>query len=723
MRFLALIAAAVLAPQSSSLAGDVVDPAGLPLPGVVVTVRGTTAVAVTDEHGRFTIPVGSGDAQVIFALSGFSTRTTVVTPAAPPMHIVMTLAPMASEVVVRAPVTVTPPDARIALRPLDIVRTAGTQADVMRALALLPGVAQVDEGAGLFVRGGDVSETAVLLDESPLNHPYRYETPTGGFRGAVDPFLTQGVSFSTGGFSAAYGNSLSGVVDMRSLDRPAVRRVNATAGLAGVSFAAGEPLGSSAGVRVALNRATPSVLFAVNPSPREFDQLPGGWDASASAYVNGGTRGSLKVFVLGQQDHVGVELEQDAFAGFLHSATNYRALVANWQRPFASGWNVRAAGTVDHHVDSTDVGVAQISANDDSRAARVDFSGPVASWVVQFGADAGWAFTDAQGIVPERGGDFGGVSGTTAYDVAHRDARGGAYGEITRAFGRVTPTLGIRSDYFSEAHAARVDPRVSVAIDLGAAGRLRTAWGIYHQAPSPSYFDDVRGAITLKPMTAVHYIAGYESGRIDGAAFFRAEAYYKTYRDLPVQDDQVGYVDTGYGHARGIDLFGRRVWHYIDLRASASFIGTERRWTSPVQRDRFPLPSGTWTPDFSIPYTWQVVVNAPVWPTVWLGAAWRTAAGRPTTPAIGSIATPDGYEPIWGPINSERLPRYERLDLSVSYLRKLSARTSGVFFASIDNATNHFNFFDYAYSADYSARHPVAGAMPRGYYVGCSITR
>ncbi|HKW01524.1 MAG TPA: TonB-dependent receptor [Vicinamibacterales bacterium] len=722
MRLLLLMLAAAMTPQTGSVTGDVVDPAGLALPGVVVTVRGTTAVAVTDEHGRFAISVGSGETQLSFALSGFSTRTAVVTPPAPPLHIVLALAPVSSEVVVRAPVTVTPPDARIALRPLDIVRTAGTQADVMRALALLPGAAQVDEGAGLFVRGGDVSETAVLLDESPLNHPYRYETPTGGFRGAVDPFLTQGVSFSTGGFSAAYGNSLSGVVDMRSLDRPAVRRINATAGLAGVSFAAGEPLGSSAGVRVALNRATPAMLFAVNPSPREFDQLPGGWDASASAYASG-SGGSFKVFVLGQQDHVGVELEQDGFTGFLHSATTYRALVANWQRPLANGWNVNAAGTIDHHVDSTDVGVLQIAANDDSRAARVDFSGPVGTWAVQFGADAGWTFTDAQGIVPERGGDFDGVSGTTAYDVAHHDNRGGAYGEVTRAFGRVVATVGIRSDYFSTAHAGRVDPRASVAINLGAAGQLRTAWGIYHQAPSPSYFDDVRGATALKPMTAVHYIAGYDIGRIDGAAFFRAEAYYKTYRDLPVQDDQFGYVDRGYGHAQGIDLFGRRVWHFIDVRASASFIDTQRRWTSPVQRDRFPLPSGTWTPDFSIPYTWQVVVNAPVWYTVWLGASWRTAAGRPATPAIGSIATPEGYLPIWGPINSERLPRYERLDLSVSYLRKIGAHASGVFFASVDNATNHFNFFEYAYSADYSTRRPVAGAMPRGFYVGCSITR
>ena len=48
------------------------------------------------------------------------------------------------------------------------------------------------------------------------------------------------------------------------------------------------------------------------------------------------------------------------------------------------------------------------------------------------------------------------------------------------------------------AHAARVDPRVSIAIDLGARGPAAHRPGaIYHQAPSPQYFDDVRGAVTL----------------------------------------------------------------------------------------------------------------------------------------------------------------------------------------------------------------------------------
>lgn len=722
---LALVAVASLAllQQPATVSGDVVDQSNLPLPSVVVTIKGTTAVVVTDEHGHFGISAEHSDAVVVFELSGFATRTVAIAQTTGPLHVVMTLAPVSTEVIVRAPAASAPPDPRMTLRPLDVVRTAGTQADVMRALSVLPGVAQVDEGAGIFVRGGDVSETTVMLDEAPLNHPYRYETPTGGYRGAVDPFLTQGVSFTTGGFSAAYGNSLSGIVDMRSLDRPAVRRMTATAGLAGISLAAAQPIGSESGVRVAVNRATPSVLFAVNPSPRDFDELPGGWDTSASAYYNSATHGAFRLFVLDQHDHVGVQLEQDAFDGFLHSTTSYRALIASWRQLMSNGWTVTAIGSADHHVNGFDVGVAAIDSADDARSARLDLAGSAGSWTVRFGADAGKTVTDATGVVPERGGDFAGVSGTSTFDVNHHDNHGGGYVETSHAFGIVTPTFGVRSDYFSAASTARVDPRVNVAIDLGALGRLRMAWGIYHQAPSPEYFDQVRGAAALAPMTAVHYTAGYETGKSDGALFFRAEGYYKTYRDLPVQDDAVGYGDTGYGNARGIDLYGRRVWHFIDLRASASFVHTERRWTSPEQQDRYPLPAGTWTPDFSIPYTWQVVVNAPVWPTIWLGMDWREAAGRPTTPAIGATATPEGYEPIWGPINSERLPRYKRIDLSVSYLTKLGPHTNAVFFASVDNLTNHFNFFEYAYSADYSSRHPVASAAPRGFYVGCTITR
>jgi hypothetical protein len=724
MSWLPLLLAALLGQHPATVSGDVTDGTGLALPGVVVTVKTTTLLAVTDDRGHFSIATSGAEPVLVFALAGFETMEIAMKTSTPRegLRVTLALATLSNEVIVHAAAVGAAPDARLALRPLDVVRTAGAQADLMRALAVLPGVVHVDEGAGLFVRGGDVSETLVLLDDVPVAHPYRYETPTGGFRGAVDPFLTQGVSFTTGGFSAEYGNSLSGVVDMRGVGRPTVPRATVTGGLAGVSGMFAEPLGSHAGLRVAVNRTTPSLLFAVNPSPTDFDRLPGGWDLSASGHLESASGGTLRVFLLEQRDHVGVRLEQDAFSGFLHSGATHRLMTAVWQKALPRGWSVSAAGGGDAYTNTTDVGVFAVATEDRGESARFDVGGPAGGWHLRFGTDAGSQRTEAGGQAPSRGGDFAGVDGTSGFDISRRDWHAGGYAEASRPFGRLTPTLGVRSDYFADAGAGRVDPRLNLSYELGAPGRLRFAWGFYHQAPSSEYFDDVRGAAHLAPMAATHYVAGYEIGSITGAAFFRAEAYVKTYRDLPVQDAALGFADTGYGHARGVDLFTRRVWHFIDVRGGVSFVDAARRWTSPEQRDRFPLPAGTWKPDFDVPHTWNVVVNAPVLRSVAVGAAWRTAAGRPMTPVVGAVATPQGYEPIWGAINSERLPRYERLDLSVSMTRTFK-RTMAVFFASLDNVSGRLNFFEYAYSPDYSTRHPVLGASPRSFYVGCSVTR
>src|SRR5262249_3801624 len=153
---------------------------------------------------------------------------------------------------------------------------------ILRALHLLPGVVHVDDGAGLFVRGGDTSEVLVLLDGVTLTHPYRYETPTGGFRGAIDPFMTDGLSFRTGGFSTRYGNALSAVLDLRGLPRPEANQASVTAGLAQISGSLSSAIGERAGFRLSAERTLPRLLFAVNPPPQQFDRYPGGWDVAGS---------------------------------------------------------------------------------------------------------------------------------------------------------------------------------------------------------------------------------------------------------------------------------------------------------------------------------------------------------------------------------------------------------------------------------------------------------
>jgi len=125
------------------------------------------------------------------------------------------------------------------LTPLQVVQTPGAAGNIMRALQTLPGPQGVDEGSGLFVRGGDVSETRVLIDDAWLLSPVRFDNPTGHVTASVDPFLLDRTVFSTGGFGAQYGNTLSGLVRLESAGRPTrtTGTANLSIGGAGVAIA------------------------------------------------------------------------------------------------------------------------------------------------------------------------------------------------------------------------------------------------------------------------------------------------------------------------------------------------------------------------------------------------------------------------------------------------------------------------------------------------------
>src|SRR5262249_7791143 len=247
----------------------------------LVYVDGTQISTETDTAGKFELTLSPPRAGTLTVYrDGFTAVSMPFDPVDPltleSMRVTLSPAPLIEMVTVVAARPPSPPPSTFGMRPLDVVRTAGSAADLMRALQTLPGVAQVDEGAGLYVRGGDTSEVLVLLDDAVVFHPYRQETPGGGLFGSVEPFLLDGVSFATGGVSARYGNALSAVLDMPGLGRPEFRQTAITVGLAGASMSAALPIGERGGVRVSGNRSFPGLLFAVNGTPYLFDPLPGG---------------------------------------------------------------------------------------------------------------------------------------------------------------------------------------------------------------------------------------------------------------------------------------------------------------------------------------------------------------------------------------------------------------------------------------------------------------
>ncbi|NJO91186.1 MAG: Plug domain-containing protein [Chloroflexia bacterium] len=102
------------------------------------------------------------------------------------------------------------------MRPLDIVTTASGEGDIYGALNTMPGTQSVGEEGGIFVRGGEGYETKTYIDGMLVKSPYSSSMPDVPSRGKFSPFLFSGTMFSTGGYSAEYGQALSSALILKT---------------------------------------------------------------------------------------------------------------------------------------------------------------------------------------------------------------------------------------------------------------------------------------------------------------------------------------------------------------------------------------------------------------------------------------------------------------------------------------------------------------------------
>lgn len=712
--------------ESTVLRGNVRDPSGRGLPGVTLYVRGTSFVTRSDHRGDFALrgPT-NGTVQLVATLPGFeATLTTLQLPEqADTIRIRMSLAAHREVVQVKAHDSAADADPRLELSPIDAYRTAGTLADPLRALQMLPGVASIDEGAGLFVRGGDVSETATWLDRARLSHPYRYEDTSGGLFGVVPAYFLSKVSLSTGGFPARYGNVLSGVLELTGHERPIQPRVQATIGLAAASSLVSIPLGSGAGVRLAGNQRFPELLFSVNKPRQHFERYPGGYDANISAHLDSRRSGRFKVFAYTSEEDVGVEIEQDAFRGVLSSRAQNRAASIGWEKQFGRGVLVQATASATAYRQSIETGVVALSTVEDSGRTRLDITHSSGRWTTRVGGEWERGRDRLEGVTSRSGGDLAGIRGVREWTLDFPMTRLGSYAELDHRGERLGINLGLRIDWFDAIQGYSVDPRLSFRYSLSPAHSLRAAWGIYHQAPASAYFDPDFGNPELDPMNAMHWILGYRFGEESSPLHLRLETYYKDYESLPLEHKKLNFVDQGFGYATGVDALVKITpSHTLEGWASYSFVRARRLYTPVQDYRRYPVPERAFRPDFEIPHTLQLSFRAEPFSWLGVGASFRLASGKPFTGIVDAARAPSGWIPVFGPLNAERYPSYQRLDVNTSHIHRVS-EGAAIFFVGVSNLLDRLNVFQFAYSEDFSAREPARSSWGRTWYLGVTYQR
>ncbi len=215
------------------ISGKIKDGRGRPVPGASITVKNSFDGATSDSAGNYQFSAADTGNQLITVSSiGYRPLEQPILLKGKAIQLDLQLKEEPNEM---KAVTITAGsfsagDSKrgAVLSSLDIATTAGSNADITAALKTLPGAQQVGEQEGLFVRGGTGQETKQFIDGSLVNNPYYTSVPDISTRGRFSPFLFKGTVFSTGGYSALYGQALSSVVLLESIDLPEKSEVDAT---------------------------------------------------------------------------------------------------------------------------------------------------------------------------------------------------------------------------------------------------------------------------------------------------------------------------------------------------------------------------------------------------------------------------------------------------------------------------------------------------------------
>lgn len=687
----------------SVVQGLVRRPTGQPVIGATIELFESEERTVTDSTGRFRLTTAwTGRGMLVARAIGD-----------PPVHVELTF-PIDSAVVLVLPkgvprlaaFTVLPPgEFRLsnatsseALSPLDVVQTPGAAANVARALQIAPGVSNVDEGTGLFVRGGDVTETRVLVDDVVMLSPARFGNPTGHVGASLNPFLLANATLSAGAFGAAHGNALSGVVRMETAGRPSRSTGSLSASIGGASANAAVAVTPKLGVRVLANISDLEPLTAAFGQAQPYDPPPRGGDAAVTLEYATSKHSWLKLFSVQQQQEFGVGATDITGTNRYVASTTEGLTVLSWRdttyawRPSVSAGRSRFSR--DELLPGIDLGTTLAS---DHLVASVHRS-PGTRLGVLLGMEHERFTATYRGTA---------TTGSTLFSTNTPTTRTGVHSELTW---RVRPwaqlTTGLRADRSNYTQRTTLDPRVALATQHGPWGVVASV-GAYHQIPEPILVRDT----IAEPMRVVQSTIAIERGKMGGTQL-RIEAYARRWQSLAQFTPSFGVATGGEGDAIGVDSELR--WQFSKRsRSRLVWSVLEARRTDPRSGLLATAPTS--------------ITHSIIWLTerelgrLSINSALRYATGRPFTNIVGRTSTADGVQPEYGAPNGERVPGYWRSDVSVSWLLARRTGPTAVFWASLSNVFDRRNIMRYTWNADYTVRTPVRSPFNRSIYAGATL--
>ena len=603
------------------------------------------------------------------------------------------------------------------LTPIDIYTTAGADGQISSALNFLPGVQKVGETEGLFVRGGTGTESKIFMDGSLINNYFSNSVPGIAGRDRFNTSLFKGNVFSSGGYSALYGQALSGALMLESVDLPdqssydfGVSPIFLNGSFQKLNKDKNSSYGASLGYS---NLNLMQQIFNFNA---DFIDAPNGFNGDANFRIKTKSGGFFKYYGMFDTNRIGVrteslEPEYDFSLVKLKGKNTYHNL--SFKQKF--GKYLLNAGT-SYSYNQSDLKFSTEKNDVQSNESQVlndgnyiNFKAVVDRKINKISAlRGGFELNYAQETL-----NVGEVNKN------YRDLISSAFMETDLGFSNhLSAKIGVRAENSSYLNKTNIAPRFALAYRLAKDWTTSFAYGLFFQNPESRY---INSSANLDFQKSQHYI--FQIQRATDGRSLRFEAFYKKYDELiktqninpnsnQNQQIQTAFNNNGNGFAKGIELFWRdkKTFENIDYWISYSFLDSKRDFLN------YPF---SLKPNFASEHTISAVAKRfiPKWKTG-VNLSYTYAKGRP----FYDIVTQNNMNIIR---TEGKLKDYNALNLSFNYLPNLGKKDAKAFtilVLSISNVLGTKNVYGYNFSQNGNRSSAVVPPVNTFVFVGMFIS-
>lgn len=655
----------------TTISGRVTDNRNQPIQGANVYLDGTYDGATTNENGDFLFTTQEeGTQALIVSFLSYETKTV--------LQDVLELNKLdiklredvetLDAVVLSAGTFEASDNSKVSvLKPLDVVTTASALGDFVGALQTLPGTSNVAEDGRLFVRGGSADETQIFIDGIRVFTPYSPTTNNIPTRGRYSPFLFDGITFSTGGYSAEFGQALSSVLLLNTIDEPVQEKTDI--GIMTVGGALGNTQkwekSSLSFNATYINLAPYLEVF----EDRNEWETPYVGAQGETVFRQRLDNGILKFyaafdtakFKLTQQD---INFE-DGLQFSLNNNNFY--LNSSYKGVLSDSWTLNTGLSYTYAKNDIGIQTSDISNTENSAHLKLKLKKRFSSrFKLSFGVEQ---------FVTDFNETFEESTFSETYGFNNNITAG--YAEADVIFSKqLALKAGVRADYSTIFKTTDFAPRMALAYKVSQNGQFSLAYGNFFQNPNN---DILKFEQNLKAQKTDHYILNYQY--VNDGKIFRAEAYRKDYHNLVKFDTEFEGFDSefnssGSGYAQGVDLFWRDNTSIknLDYWVSYSYLDTERDYRNFQNAAQ---------PNFATDHNLSIVGK--YWVDSWksqLGLAYSFASGRPYT------------DPNTDQFLGERTKSFNSLSFNWAYL----LGQQKILYFSVNNILGFNNINGYQYS-------------------------